>query len=286
MRGMAGEITALLNLIEDPDKVVYETVSSRLIEMGCEILPILEEITELDDDPIQLERIGHIVSTILLNRLEDSLHEWSQTEEKSLLDASFFIHQYINKNSDRSAFFFEIERVRKSIWLELNHYLTPLEEINIFNKVLFAHFQYATRDLSESQIKDFDIGNLLTHKCSNSYPIAALFMILAEMLGIQIESVSVPKQNLLAYTDSLDPDKKPSDNDILFFLDPGSGQVYSHKDIQSYLEKINLTTIVPFFSEYPRLEFIKKWLCEIAIHEKNRRSGLVYDRIMKMINLI
>lgn len=286
MTGKAGEITALLNLIEDPDEVVYETVSSRLIEMGCEILPILEEITELDDDPIQIERIDYIVSTILLNRLEDSFHDWSKTDEKSLLDASFFIHQYINKNSDRSTFFFEIERVRKSIWLELNHYLTPLEEINIFNKVLFAHFQYVTRDLSESEMKDFDIGHLLMQKCSNSYPIAALFMILAEMLGIQIVPVSVPKQNLLAYTDNLDSSKTPSDNDILFFLDPGSGQVYSHKDIQSYMEKINLTTILPFFSESPRLEFVKKWLGEIAKHEKRRRSGQAFNRIMDMIKLM
>jgi regulator of sirC expression with transglutaminase-like and TPR domain len=286
MTGKTGEIIALLNLIEDPDEAVYESVSSRLIEIGSEILPTLEEITESEDNPLQIERVDHIISSILLNRLEISLKEWIQTDEKSLLDASFFIHQYINRNADRNIFFFEIEKVRKSIWLELNHYLTPLEEINIFNKVLFAHLHYVTKELSQSEINDFDLGNLLNKKCSNSYPMAALFMIIAELLGIQIESVSVPKQNLLAYTDASKSDGMRSNMDILFFLDPCSGQVYSHKDIQSYLEKVNSKPSISYFNKNPRIEFVKKWLLEIAIYEKRRSSGLAFNKIMEMIKFI
>lgn len=286
MTGKAGEITALLNLIEDPDEAIYETVSSRLVEMGCEILPALEEINELEDDPVQLERISHIISVIVLNRLEKSLLEWSQTDEKSLLDAAFFIHQFISRNVDRSSYFFEIEKVRKSIWLELNHYLTPLEEINIFNKVLFAHFQYQPKEISQSEIIHFDLGNLLFKKTSNAYPIAALYVILGEMLGIQLESVSIPKQNLLAYVDLPDTGDILTESDILFYLDPGSGQVYSQKDIQSYLNKLTPNENVTLFGSQPRLEFLKKWLLEIARYEKRNRSIFTFERLMEMIKML
>lgn len=286
MAGNAGEISALLNLIEDPDEAVYQTVSSRLVEMGSEILPALEEMTELEDDPVQLERISQIISVIVLNRLEDSLLEWSQTDEKSLLDAAFFIHEFISKNVNRSSFFFEIEKVRKSIWLELNHYLTPLEEINIFNKVLFAHFQYQTKEVSQSEIIHYDPGNLLFKKTSNAYPIAALYVILGEMLGIHLEAVAIPKQNLLAYIDSPESGEILTENDILFYLDPGSGQVYSQKDIESYIQKLSPGEKITFFSSQPRVEFLKKWLIEIARYEKRNRSIFNFERIMEMIKLI
>ena len=131
------ELTALLNLIEDPDESVYQSVSSRLLTLGDEVLPVLDEHKLHIEDHIQLSKLEQIIHKIELSTLEKSLEDWKQNTEFTLLDASMFLSSYINRDSDKEHFVFEIEKIRKTAWLELNDYLTPLEEINILNRTIF-----------------------------------------------------------------------------------------------------------------------------------------------------
>ena len=40
------ELNALISLLEDPDKEVFDSVKSRLVELGIEVLPELENAWE------------------------------------------------------------------------------------------------------------------------------------------------------------------------------------------------------------------------------------------------
>ncbi|MEY2834364.1 MAG: hypothetical protein RLZZ557_26 [Bacteroidota bacterium] len=283
MTGTPGEITALLNLIEDPDEDVYQTVKCKLVELGEIMLPILEHFGDVQDDPLQQARISELVSSILLNLLGDSLQEWQNTDDQSILEASVILHQFLDRDANRDQFFFEIEKIRKSIWLELNDYLTPLEEVNIFNKVIFAHFKYTGTDLNYNKTQEFDLGNLLKVKSGNTFVFGALYVILGEMLGIPIEPVSVPRQNLLAYLDSNDNQVMRKDEDILFFLDPLSGQVYTHKDIQGYMEKLDNQAIQSKLDQSNRFDYVIRWLAELAKSEKKCGSEEKYAGINAII---
>ena len=283
MTGTAGEITALLNLIEDPDENVYQTVKSRIIEIGNGIIPALEAIKEMEDTPLQTERINEIIAAILLEKLQNSIEIWENSDEKSFLEIAFHIHEYICPNAQKADFLFEIERIRKSIWLELNNYLTPLEEVNIFNKVLFDHFKFNTEEIDYLKINDFDLGKLLRLKSSNTYPISVLYIIVAEMLGITIEPVSVPKQNLLAYIDFTAEINESNTPEIIFFIDPLSGQVYSHKDINSYISRINTPEKNILIDQNNRILFLKRWLTDLAKSEKENGLEAKYSGILEII---
>jgi Transglutaminase-like superfamily len=268
MRGTQGEITALLNLLEDPDEEVYKTVKCKLVELGEIMLPILEHFGDVQDDPLQQARISELISSILVNLLGESLYEWQKTGDQSVLEASVILHQYVDREASRDRYFFEIEKIRKSIWLELNDYLTPLEEINIFNKVLFAHYKFSGSDLNYNHLHAFDLGQLLKVKSGNTFALGALYIILGEMLGIPIEPVAVPRQNLLAYLDIPDNNATRKKEDILFFIDPLSGQVYTHKDINAYLEKMDSHAQGFKIDQYSRFDYVLRWLDELAMCEK------------------
>ena len=66
MAGKTGEISALLNLIEDPDEAVYQTVSSRKVEEGSEILSAHEEMSELEDDVVPIHNPHMLTPTTLI----------------------------------------------------------------------------------------------------------------------------------------------------------------------------------------------------------------------------
>jgi hypothetical protein len=117
---------------------------------------------------------------------------------------------------------------------------------------------------------------LLSSKKGNSFSLAALYLIIAELLGIALKPVNIPKQNLLCYISEENPFEPSLSNQILFFLNPLSGQVYTHRDIENYLKKIDSIPYPITNSEESVLYFIQNWLLEIAKSEKE--AGLLFKQ--------
>ena len=264
----SGELQALLNLIDDPDEEVYQMVTSRLLNLGDEVIPFLEEHKHAVYDPEQVQKLESIISKISIATLENALLQWKENGELTLLDAALGISNYINRENDKEKFFFEIEKIRKSVWLELNDYLTPLEEVNILNRIIFDFNKLRGLETDYYKTEEFDLLHLLSNKKANTYSIASLYLIISELLGIEIKPVNIPKQNLLCYVMEADPFDKESSKEIVFFLDPLSGQIYTHKDIENYLKKIDYIPYPIKIDANSGVEFIQKWLLELAKSEK------------------
>ena len=118
MINTTGEINALLNLIEDPDDEVYQTITRRFIGFGQEVIPVLNEFQDLTDDPIQVSKINSIIAQISVTCLENAVADWLKSEDQSVLEASLFIAAYLDPEYDRDRLFFEIEKIRKTICQE------------------------------------------------------------------------------------------------------------------------------------------------------------------------
>ena len=262
------ELNALLNLIEDPDEEVYQSVTSKLMSLGDEILPILEEHKHHVEDSTLVFKFEEIIHKIEISALEQAIAEWKNNGENLLLDASLIISTYINREIDKEQFIFEIEKIRKTAWLELNDYLTPLEEINVLNRNIFDFNKMRGLETDYSNKQEFNLFHLLSTKKGNSYSLAALYLIIAELLGIALKPISIPKQNLLCYLSEENPFEPSTSNDILFFLDPLTGQVYTHRDIENYLKKIDYVPHPISSSSDSGQKFIQNWLLEVAKCEK------------------
>lgn len=262
------ELNALLNLIEDPDEEVYQSVTSKLISLGDDILPILEEHKHHVQDSALHYKFDEIIHKIEISALEQAIDGWKNSGENLLLDASLIISTYLNREIDKEQFIFEIEKIRKTAWLELNDYLTPLEEINVLNRTIFDFNKIRGLETDYSNKQEFNLFHLLATKKGNSYSLAALYLIIAELLGIELKPVSIPKQNLLCYLSEEDPFEPSTSNEILFFLDPLTGQVYTHRDIENYLKKIDYVPHPISSRSDSGQKFIQNWLFEVAKCEK------------------
>ena len=286
MINTTGEINALLNLIEDPDDEVYQTITKRFIGFGQDVIPVLNEFQELTDDPVQVAKINSIISQIAISCLENAMTDWLNSEDQSVLEATLFIAAYLNPEYDRDRLFFEFEKIRKTIWLELNDYLTPLEEINILNKIIFGHYNLKGVELDHGSKAQFDPSLLLTSKVSNTFPLASLYLIIAEMLGLTISPADIPKQNLLCYVEEGSSIISVEGSDILFYIDPLNGQVYTHLDVQNYVKKMNLAhppvTYTPSISK----NFVQRWLREIAKAEQSNGEVDRHRALLKLISTL
>lgn len=282
----SGEINALLNLIEDPDEEIFQSVKKRFIDFGKEAIPILQEHKEFNADEEQQKRIDHIISSISFCTLSNSIKEWKDNEDEEMLEAAAILSVYFNNEFDREEFLFEIEKLRKSIWLELNDYLTPLEEINVINRIIFGYYQYKGLETDYTQTKQFDLSQLIQDKKSNTYPLGALYLAMSQMLGIPVKPVALPKQNLLAYVEDSGPFQSDRVEKILFFIDPFNGQIFTHRDIEIYLKKIN-AGISPRSIKATNTHFyLHQWISEIAASEQERGNIENYDELMNIASML
>jgi regulator of sirC expression with transglutaminase-like and TPR domain len=258
------EINALLHLIDDPDDLVFETVSARLVEYGDCVVSILDEYIETTDEEISKKRVQQIIDQISINTLKESILKWRNDEENSFLEISIIISQLISKSFNRNLLLFELEKIRKSIWLELNDYLTPLEVINIFNKVIFEHFKFSSIENDKNKEYHYSLIELIELKEGNSFPLASIYLIMSEMLGLGIFPAAIHKQNLLCYFEENIRMIETETGDILFYFDPSNGQVYTHNDIENYYKKIGYHTSAESITITEKTSFSRKWLTEYA----------------------
>ncbi len=286
MSEISGEINALINLIDDPDEIVFNSIKKRFIGIGPSMIPLLKEQMDYTQDLWIAKKYDHLIFSISIDRFEKQIALYRNGASPNILDISIYLSQFIDNELDKETVLFEIDKIKRSIWLELNDYLTPLEEVNIFNKILFSYYKFNGKILSHTNIEEFSLSNLLVSKTGNSYPVGALYLIMAELLNIPIKSVKLPKQNLLAYMTNQTTYSGDSKELLLFYIDPLTGQIYTQKDIDTYLKKMNeeVTTIQPPVKS--TLSYIHQWLSEIAMYEKKNGDNDKHKIILQSLDLL
>jgi regulator of sirC expression with transglutaminase-like and TPR domain len=185
----------------------------------------------------------------------------------SLLEGALLIARYhypeIHKNQAEQ----DIEKLRRNIWLELNNYLTALEQVSVINSILYNYYKQKGIEIAYNQPEDFFINKALESKKGNAISNGILYLVLCELLDVPVKAVNIPRQFLLAYVDTqhalVNPQAHNSEK-IKFYIDPLNGQIYSHKDVESYFKRINVTPTTSYFREMNTKRIIQFLLEEVS----------------------
>ncbi len=283
------EITALLRLIDDPDNEVYDTVASKLLHYGKEIIPNLEQLWEVTEDEEVQERIELLIHRVHFHDLQQEFLEWSQAKRPELLRGAILVARFQFPDLNIPAILTQFDQMRRNIWLELNNYMTPLEQANVFNSILYNYYKLHGHELTEREPKYFFINQVLESKQGNAYTIGILYLALCELLDIPIFAVDVPRQFIFAYIDTLHSffSQNPDGiQQIQFYIDPISGVVYTQTDVDTYLRKINAHEREMYFTPMLTRRIIYKMMEELALCFRYRREDHKADEITQLMKLL
>lgn len=260
------EISALFHLIDDPDDEVFSTVTDRIISHGRAIIPNLENLWENSPDENVQGRIELIIHKLHFRDLVEEFTEW-KNGNCELLHGSLLVAKYTNPELVATSALQEIEKIRRNIWLELNSYLTPLEQVNVISGILYSYYKLKGNEVSYDLQDDFLITKLIENKRGNSITNGILYLILCELLDIPARAIKIPKQFILAYFDMdykfPNPSKERSEK-IHFFIDPLNGQVYSQKDVDSYFKRISVPSVPSYYKPIDDKKIIQHLLEEFS----------------------
>jgi regulator of sirC expression with transglutaminase-like and TPR domain len=245
------EISALFHLIDDPDKEVFTTVSERIVSFGKHIIPNLENLWENTPDEGVQERIEMLIHRLHLRDLTAELLHWKNQPDQDLLMGALLICKYQYPELVLSSVYQEIEKVRRNIWLELNSYLTALEQTNVITTILYSYYNLKGVEISYKDPNDFLINKLLASKKGNSFSNGILYLVMCELLDVSIKAINIPRQFILGFFDvdaiAWETDNTTPAAKIQFYIDPMSGQIFTHKDVETYFNRLSITPTSSYF---------------------------------------
>lgn len=260
------EISALLHLIDDPDEEVYNTVCDRLISFGKGIIPNLENLWEHTSDESIQERIELMIHKLHFKDLTADFDHWKNGNNE-LLQGALLTARYHYPEIQTIQTLQEIEKIRRNIWLELNNYLTPLEQVNVISSILYNYYKQIGVEIGYNQPEDFFINKTVETKKGNAISNGILYLVLCQLLDLPVKAVNIPRQFILAYMDTsyqiLNPTAHNSEK-IKFYIDPLNGQIYSHKDVENYFKRISVPPTTSYFREMSNKAVIEFLLEELA----------------------
>lgn len=157
------EIKALFKLIDDPDEEIFNTISDRLLNYGTPIIPDLEHLWENTLEEATLERIEKMIYKLRFQDLKEAFAEWKMKPEPSLLEGALLLNKFQHPEQAEDTLRNQLEKMRRNIWLELNNYLTPLEQANVLRNILYNYYQIKGVEVNYEKPEEFFII------CSSSF---------------------------------------------------------------------------------------------------------------------
>lgn len=231
------EIKALLRLIDDPDSEVYASISAQLLSYGPEIIPFLEFIWETTPDELAQERVEDLIHKMQFDTARTNLESWKVQKSYNIIEGALAIAGYKYRSIDKELILNSINKIKHTIWLELNNYLTPLEQTAIINKMLYGFYKFGTDENLKKNDDLYFINKTLENYKGNALSIGILYLHLCDLLDIPIRGVRLNKILVLGYFNELHTSANPQAS---FYIDPINGVLYKTSDIHEYLKRLKI----------------------------------------------
>ena len=282
------EISALLKLIDDPDSEVFGAVSTKLLDFGRTIIPNLEHLWETSPDERLQERIENIIHRLHYNDLSEDFRQWALSGHHDMLVGALLTAKFQYPELTTASALIEIEKIRRNIWLELNAYLTPLETVRIVTGILYSYYGLKGTEINYTEPNEFFIHKVLESKRGNQLSDGIIYLILCELLDIPVKAINIPKQFVLAYFKPGYSLETTTDyiSKIEFYIDPSSGMVFTHKDIESYFKRISVPPVHSYFKPLSNKKVIQHLLEETARCFDNEKEIYKKEELMRLSDLI
>lgn len=264
------EIEALINLLDDSDEEVVRHVTEKLLSLGKDIIPLLDDIPFNDLNNVQHERLEEIKHQIHYDEVETGLEGWVKSGAKDLLEgfilASRFRYPYLDINNINNL----LDKIKLDVWLELNSRLTPLEKIRKINYIFYRIYGFKG-DIQDYHSPDNSfINKVLDNRRGNPISLAIVYSIICQKLGIPVFGVNLPQHFILAYKDDrkypredtlkgheyLDPSKS---GDVLFYVNAfNQGTIFSKWNIDQFLKQLKIQPLEMYYEPCSNVDIIMR----------------------------
>jgi len=276
------ELKALISLLDDTDNEVVTHIRERLVTLGSNVIPVLEEAWSKSFDAVLQERIENIIHKIQFDNRKAELKKWCEQNSDDLLAGVILIARYQYPDLDETKVREQLNKIKRAAYVELNKNLTPLEKVQAMNRVLFDSFGFNGNTSNFHAPQNSFINSVLETRKGNPLMLCVIYSIIANQLDIPLYGVNLPEHFILAYQEKSNSEVYEytyPEASVLFYVNVFSrGVIFTKKDIEQFLNKLNLKPNKIFFEPCSNVEIIKRSLRNLAFsYQKLNENEKLYE---------
>ncbi|MCX7743508.1 MAG: transglutaminase-like domain-containing protein [Flavobacteriales bacterium] len=286
------EFQALISLLDDTDQDVYQHVRDKLLSVGEEAIPLLEEAWESSFNHLLQQRIEELIHKIQFDTLCIKLNQWKQSKEQDLLEGCLLIARYQYPDLNEEPIRKTIEKIKKDVWIELNESQTALEKTKIINHILFDVYNFTSNKANFHSPPNNYINQVIETRKGNPLTLCIVYIIVAQSLRIPIYGVNLPEHFILAYTDAETSNIAslpiaPQYQKVLFYINPFSkGSIFSKREIDSFLQQLGIEKKPQYYIPCSTIEILIRMLNNLMFAYKNMGYEYKVDELMKLKEIL
>jgi regulator of sirC expression with transglutaminase-like and TPR domain len=254
------ELKALVSLLDDDDREVLQHVESRIMSLGGDIIPHLEEFWEQSFNPLVQRRLEDMIHTLQYEQLRSRLHEYKEKGADDLLEGMWLVATYQFPDLDLQKLRQDIEQIYYDVWLEFKPDLHPFDQIKLLNSVIFNKLRFSANTRNFHSPNNSFINSLLETKKGNPIGLCVLYILVGQRLNLPVYGVNLPNLFICTY----------KTEQAQFYINAfNRGLIFSKTDIENYISHLHLVPKNEFFEPCDNLTIVKRVMRNlIAAYEK------------------
>lgn len=272
-----GELNALVSLLDDSDGEVKNHVRNKIISLGTEIIPFLEQKWETTFNPEIQKEIEELVHDLQFSLLKNRLEDWKNKADHDLLTGLWIVNTYQYPDLDFAKLNAEMHQIYFEVWTAFKNDLQPYEQIKIINSVLFNTLRFSANTKNFHSPGNSMISTVLDTKRGNPISLCAIYLLVAKKLGLPIYGVNLPNLFVLSY----------KSKDITFYINAfNKGLIFSRKDIFNYLDHLKIEPRDEFFEPCETKQIILRTLRNLAQSFEKLGETEKFEEVQEMIAIL
>ena len=292
------EIRSLVALLDDDDEEILSHVQSKLLSLGAQVIPALEQEWGNLKDAAQQQRVEEIIHRIQYKSLLIALKKWYESPEQDLLTGVCIIARYRYPDIDQQKILNEIDKIRLDIWLEMHYDLSPYEKVRIINHTLYNVFGFKGNTDNYHAPENSFINIVLESRKGNPIMLAVIYMLVTQRLHLPVFGVNLPQHFVCAYKEEShesaanDPFNIKSNLDyrdgrVLFYINAfNQGAVFSKANLEQFLRQIKIEQRGDYFEPCSNLDIVKRILRNLVVsYEKDKKDSNAEDIKQMLLTL-
>ncbi len=286
--GTNKELEALVDLIDEPDELIYRKIRDRIITYGKLAVPYLEKAWENNLQPLAQKRIEVLLHKIQFKNVCEELNNWYSLGGSNLLMGYLLVSKYQYPSLDEKKIRNELERLKQDIWLELNPGLTAFEKIRVVNRIIFNENKFEVNKAEINSPLNYFINNVLESHKGNVLSLAMVYLIIVNSVDLPVFGVDLPEQFVLAYMDehSRMPGMPITEAEVLFYLDVFTkGTFFNHDAIELFLRQRNIESKYSFYRPCSNITIIRRLLQELYDSFKQAGNNVKTGEVEIMLSI-
>jgi len=271
------ELKALVSLLEDDDTEVVSHVEDQIRAFGTAVIPFLEEQWESQFNPILQQRIEDLIHQLQFELVKERLLDWYKNDSDNLLKGLWVINTYQYPDLEIEDLNKEIEQIYYEAWTALKDGISPFDQVRILNSVLFEKLKFRANTKNFHSPANSMLNIVMESKRGNPISLCAVYMLIAQKLGIPVYGVNLPNLFILTY----------HQKGLQFYINVfNKGLIFSKEDIDNYLEHLQLDRLEIFYQPCSTVDIINRFLRNLIVSFEKVGEYHRSDEVKSILALI